>query len=71
MNLKDIEDWFDSEEGKRSVLKFWDKINKEEEIKTKQLERFHRIGNLMCLSQNLFLLQNKNLINTYNMKNKQ
>lgn len=45
MNLQILRDWFDSEEGKRSMTDFADKINREEEIKTKQLERFNRVGN--------------------------
>lgn len=45
MDLQKMRDWFDSEEGQKSIAEFADKINREEEIKTKQLERFHRLGN--------------------------
>ena len=45
MDLQKIIDWFDSEEGQKSIADFADKLNREKEIKTKQLERFNRIGN--------------------------
>lgn len=45
MDLQKMRDWFDSEEGQKSIADFADKINREDEIKTKQLERFNRLGN--------------------------
>jgi hypothetical protein len=45
MDLQKIRDWFDSEEGKKSIADYAEKINKVEKVKNKQLERFNRIGN--------------------------
>ena len=33
MDLQKMRDWFDSEEGQKSIADFADKINREEEIK--------------------------------------
>ena len=45
MDLQKIKDWFDSKEGQKSIHDFANKINKEKEIETKQLERFNRLVN--------------------------
>ena len=34
MDLQKMRDWFDSEEGQKSIADFADKINREDEIKT-------------------------------------
>lgn len=47
MNLKELRSWLESEEGQKSIADFVDTLNKEEEIKTKQLERFNRFGNFV------------------------
>jgi hypothetical protein len=60
MDLQKMRDWFDSEEGKKSIADFADKINREEEIKTKQLERFNRIGNFEQFTEKVIEKYNSN-----------
>ena len=38
-------EWLKSDEGHKSITDFFDKVAKEESIKAKQLERFHKFGN--------------------------
>jgi hypothetical protein len=45
MELQKLRDWLNSEEGKKSITDYAEKINKKEEIIIKQLERFNRLGN--------------------------
>jgi hypothetical protein len=45
MELQKLRDWLNSEEGKKSITEYAEKINKKQEIITKQLERFNRLGN--------------------------
>jgi len=45
MELQKLRDWLNSEKGKKSITDYAEKINKKEEIITKQLERFNRLGN--------------------------
>lgn len=45
MKIEELEDFLNSEEGKRITEEFFDKIRKEEEVRNKQMERFHRVGN--------------------------
>ena len=45
MDLQKMRDWLDSEECKKSIADCADKINREEEIKSKQLEKFNMLGN--------------------------
>lgn len=51
MDLQKMSDWLDSEEGQKSIANFVDKINKEDEIKTKQLERFNRFENFELFTE--------------------
>lgn len=50
-DLKKIEEWFDSEEGKKSIAEFAEKIEREERIKTNQLERFYKSGKFLELTE--------------------
>ena len=43
--IKKLQEFLDSEEGQKSNADFADKLNREDEIKTKQLERFNGRGN--------------------------
>lgn len=51
IDLKKIDEWFDSEEGKKSIAEFAEKIEREERIKTTQLERFHKSGKFLELTE--------------------
>ena len=51
IDLKKIDEWFDSEEGKKSIADFAEKIEREERIKTKQLQRLHESGNFLELTE--------------------
>lgn len=51
IGLKKIHEWFDSEEGKKSIAEFAEKIEMEERIKTNQLERFHKSGKFLELTE--------------------
>lgn len=46
-SLKKLSEFFNSEEGKKSVTDFAQKIKREADIKTNQLERFNRRGNFV------------------------
>lgn len=45
--LKKLQEFLDSEEGQKSIADFAEKLNRKEEIKTKQLERFNSRGNFV------------------------
>ena len=49
--LKKIDEWFDSEEGKKSIAEFAEKIERDERIKTNQLERFYKSGKFLELTE--------------------
>lgn len=51
IDLKKIDEWFDSEEGKKSIAEFAEKIEREERIKTNQLERFYKSGKFLELTE--------------------
>ena len=51
INLKKIDEWLDSEEGKKSIAEFAEKIEREERIKTNQLERLHKSGKFLELTE--------------------
>ena len=51
MDLQKIKDWFDSEEGKKSMADFADKLDREEKIKEKQLEKLSISGNFIELTE--------------------
>lgn len=51
IDLKKIDEWFDSEEGKKSIAEFAEKIEQEERIKTNQLERFYKSGKFLELTE--------------------
>lgn len=45
MNIQNINDWFDSEEGQKAVADFANQRIKEKEIKNRQLERINNLHN--------------------------
>ena len=49
--LKKIDEWFESEEGKKSIDKFLEKIEREKTIKNNQLERLNRSGKFLELTK--------------------
>jgi hypothetical protein len=51
IGLKKIDEWFDSEEGKKSIAEFAEKIEREEGIKTNQLERLNKSGKFIELTE--------------------
>lgn len=51
IDFKKIDEWFDSEEGKKSIAEFAEKIEREERIKTNQLERLHKSGKFLELTE--------------------
>ena len=51
IDFKKIDEWFDSEEGKKSIAKIAEKIEREERIKTKQLERLYKSGKFLELTE--------------------
>lgn len=51
IDLKKIEEWFDSEEGKKSIAEFAEKIERKERIKTNQLERLYESGKFLELTE--------------------
>ena len=65
MDLQKMRDWFDSEEGEKSITEFADKINREEEIKNKQLERFHNLGNFEHFTEKVIAKYNSNKYRNY------
>lgn len=53
IDLKKIDEWFESEEGKNSITKFTEKIEREERIKTNQLERLYKSGKFIEFTENV------------------
>lgn len=51
IDFKKIDEWLDSEEGKRSIAEFAEKIERKERIKTNQLERLHKSGKFIELTE--------------------
>lgn len=45
MFFEKLKSWYNSEEGQKAHARFIEKLEKEKEIETKQLERFNRLGN--------------------------
>ena len=59
-DLKKIDEWFDSEEGKKSIAEFAEKVEREERIKTNQLERLHDSGKFLELTKKAIEKYNTN-----------
>ena len=51
IDLKKIDEWFESEEGKNSIAKFAENLEREEKIKTNQLERLNKSGKFIELTE--------------------
>lgn len=44
MDLQKLREFIDSEDGQKSIIEFSEKFNKEQKIKSSQIERLHKSG---------------------------
>jgi len=66
LNLDKLRNWLESEEGKESLSKFGGKIEREEKIRINQLERLHKSGKFIELTEKALKKYNsKNYINRW------
>lgn len=55
MDLDNLKAWFDSDEGKKSISDYADKLRREDEIMDKQFERFKRLINFGEFTEKVIL----------------
>jgi len=58
VETQNLKNWLNTEEGKNSILQFFDDLNKKNEITISQLERLYKTGNFVEFTEKVILKYN-------------